>query len=65
MGPAVVNRKVWGDKRTAAGASAQGMVISVLQRCKKQALSALDFVSQSLRAFGNTLLPRPVLLGPR
>ena len=63
--PAVVNRKVWGGNRTAAGASAQGIVTSVLETCKKQALSALDFVSPSLRAFGNTLLPRPVLLGPR
>ena len=63
--PAVVNRKVWGGNRTAAGASAQGIVTSVLETCKKQALSALDFVSQSLRAFGNTLLPRPVLLEPR
>ena len=63
--PAVVNRKVWGGNRTAAGASAQGIVTSVLETCKKQALSALDFVSQSLRAFGNSLLPQPVLLGPR
>lgn len=63
--PAVVNRKVWGGNRTVAGASAQGIVTSVLETCQKQALSALDFVSQSLRAFGNTLLPRPVLLGTR
>jgi transposase len=63
--PAVVNRKVWGGNRTPAGASAQGIVTSVLQTCKQQAKSALDFVSQSLRAFGNSLLPRPVLLEPR
>jgi transposase len=63
--PAVVNRKVWGGNRTPAGASAQGIVTSVLETCKKQALSALDFVSQSLRAWGNSLLPQPVLLGPR
>jgi hypothetical protein len=25
----------------------------------------LDFVSQTLRAFGNPLLPRPILLTPR
>jgi transposase len=63
--PAVVNRKVWGGNRTPAGAAAQGIVTSVLETCKKQALSAVDFVSQSLRAFGNSLLPKPVLLGPR
>jgi transposase len=63
--PAVVNRKVWGGNRTLAGAAAQGIVTSVLETCKKQALSALDFVSQSLRAFGNALLPTPVLLVPR
>ncbi len=63
--PAVVNRKVWGGNRTAAGAAAQGIVTSVLETCKKQARSALDFVSQSLRAWGNALLPQPVLLGTR
>jgi transposase len=63
--PAVVNRKVWGGNRTVAGAAAQGIVTSVLETCKKQALSGLDFVSQSLRAFGNSLLPQPVLLGTR
>jgi transposase len=57
--PAVVNRKVWGGNRTAAGAQAQGVLTSVLQTCQRQALSALDFVSQTLRAFGNRLLPRP------
>ena len=46
--PAVVNRKVWGGNRTAAGAAAQGIVTSVLETCKKQALSGLDFISQSL-----------------
>jgi transposase len=63
--PAVVNRKVWGGNRTWAGAAAQGVLTSVFQTCKKQALSALDFISTSLRAFGNALLPRPVLLGTR
>jgi transposase len=63
--PAVVNRKVWGGNRTAAGAQAQGVLTSVLQTCQRQALSALDFVSQTLRAFGNRLLPRPILLSTR
>jgi len=63
--PAVVNRKVWGGNRTEAGAQAQGILSSVLQTCKKQGKVALDFVSQTLRAFGNRLLPTPILLGTR
>jgi transposase len=63
--PAVVNRKVWGGNRTAAGATAQGILMSVLQTCRQHTRAALDFVSETLRAFGNTLLPRPVLLTTR
>jgi transposase len=63
--PAVVNRKVWGGNRTEAGAQAQGIVTSVLQTCKQRARSAVDFISQTLRAFGNHLIPRPMLLGTR
>jgi transposase len=63
--PAVVNRKVWGGNRTAAGARAQGIVTSVLRTCQQQARSAVDFVSQTLRAVGNRCLPRPILLGAR
>src|SRR5262245_7031788 len=63
--PAVVNRKVWGGNRTEAGAQAQGILSSVLQTCKQQARAALDFISQTLRAFGNRFLPRPILLGSR
>lgn len=63
--PAVVNRKVWGGNRTEAGAKAQGVLMSVLRTCWQGGRSALDFVSQSLRASGNPLLQRPVLLLPR
>jgi transposase len=63
--PAVVNRKVWGGNRTESGAQAQGILTSVWQTCKKQAKAALDFVSQTLRAFGNRLFPAPILLGTR
>jgi len=63
--PAVVNRKVWGGNRTWRGACAQGVLMSVLQTCKQAGRSALEFVSQTLRAFGNTLLPCPILLTPR
>jgi transposase len=63
--PAVVNRKVWGGNRATAGAVAQGVLSSVIETCRRQARPALDFVSETLRAFGNRLLPRPVLLQPR
>jgi transposase len=63
--PAVVNRKVWGGNRTWAGAHAQEVLMSILETCKRVGRSGLDFVSQTLRAFGNPLLPRPVLLAPR
>jgi hypothetical protein len=39
--------------------------MSVLRTCRQQALLALDFVSQSLQAFGNPLVTRPVLLAGR
>jgi transposase len=63
--PAVVNRKVWGGNRTETGARAQGVLSSVLQTCKQQAQAGLDFVSRTLRAFGNRLLHTPVLLATR
>jgi len=63
--PAVVNRKVWGGNRTAAGAHAQGVLSSVLETCRRQTRSALNYVSQTLRSVGNRLLPRPVLLATR
>jgi transposase len=63
--PAVVNRKVWGGNRTAAGAAAQGVLLSVIETCRRHMRSALDFVSETLRASGNRLLPRPALLLPR
>ena len=46
--PAVVNRKVWGGNRTEAGAEAQGIVSSVLQTCKQQAVSAFSYVRDTL-----------------
>jgi len=61
--PAVVNRKVWGGNRTAAGAKAQGVLMSVFETCRRQTLSVVDHVSRTLRWFGNRLLPRPVLFG--
>jgi transposase len=63
--PAVVNRKVWGGNRTWAGAHAQEVLMSVLATWKRVGRSGLEFVSQTLRAFANPLLPRPILLTPR
>ena len=63
--PAVVNRKVWGGNRTWVGAHAQEVLMSVLETCKRVERSGLEFVSQTLRAFVNPLLPRPILLSPR
>ena len=60
--PAVVNRKVYRGNRTVVGANAQSVLMSVLSTCRRQARSALDPVSQTLRAVGNLLLPRPGLL---
>lgn len=53
--PAVVNRKVWGGNRTANGAQAQAITMSVLQTCKQQATDAFLFVSQTLRGFITSL----------
>jgi hypothetical protein len=39
--------------------------MSVLETCKRAGPAALDFVSQTLRAFGNPALARPILLNPR
>ena len=46
--PAVVNRKVWGGNRTEAGAEAQGILLSVLQTCRQQVVSAFDDVRNTL-----------------
>jgi len=53
--PAVVNRKVWGGNRTAAGAQAQAVTMSVLQTCKQQAQDALCYLSQTLRGVVTSL----------
>jgi transposase len=55
--PAVVNRKVWGGNRTAAGSHAQAILASVLQTCWQQGRDALDFLSQTLRRLSPTPLP--------
>ena len=59
--PAVVNRKVWGGNRTAVGARTQQALMSVFETCRRQTRSVLDYVSLTLRSFGNRALQRPVL----
>ncbi len=61
--PAVVNRKVWGGNRTPVGARAQGVLMSVFETCRRQALSVVDHVSRTLRWFGDQFLPRPLMFG--
>jgi transposase len=63
--PAVGNRKVWGRNRTWEGARAQEVLMSVLETCKRAGRSGLVFVTQTLHAFANPRLPRPILLTPR
>jgi transposase len=63
--PAVVNRKVWAGNRTAAGARAQGVLMSILETCRRQGRAVVDYISQTLRAVGSGLVPRPVLLTTR
>jgi transposase len=53
--PAVVNRKVWGGNRTAAGARAQSITMSILQTCKQRAIDAFTYISQTLRGFVTSL----------
>jgi transposase len=63
--PAVVNRKVWGGNRTRRGADTQQVLMSVFETCRRRARSVLAFVRDTLRAWGNRLLPTPALLPGR
>ena len=49
MRPAAVNGKVWGGNRTPAGAHAQGVLMTVLATCRRQARDALTFIADILR----------------
>jgi hypothetical protein len=46
-------------------ARAQEVLMSVLETCKRAGPVALDFVSQTLGAFCNPALARPILLNLR
>lgn len=62
--PAVVNRKVWGGNRTWRGGRAQGILSSVIRTCHQSVRSGVDYISETLRAFGNRSLARPILFPP-
>jgi transposase len=54
----VILRKVWGGRRTWAGARAQAVLMSVWRTCWQQGRSAFDFLSQLLRGIP-VVLPLP------
>lgn len=58
--PAVVNRKVWGGNRTAAGAVAQSRIMSVMQTCKQRLADPFDFLRRQLVSTKPLLLPLPI-----
>ena len=49
MRPAAVNRKVWGGNHTAAGASAQSVLMTVLRTARQQFRDTLAMTSDILR----------------
>jgi transposase len=55
----IVNRKVWGGNRTAAGAEAQAVTSSVLQTCKNKAVDAFSFVSNAFCGVIGNLFTSP------
>jgi transposase len=63
--PAVVNRKVCGGNRTSDGGKGQGILMSVMETCRRQSHVVLDYISQTLRSVGSLLVPRPKLLPRR
>jgi transposase len=54
----IVNRKVWGGNRTAAGGEAQVVTCSVLETCKKLAVNTFSFISHALRGTVGKLFGR-------
>ena len=55
----IVNRKVWGGNRTAAGGDAQQVTSSVLQTCKNKAVDVISFVSDAFRGTLGSLFTAP------
>ena len=61
--PAVVNRKVWAGNRTATGALAQSLIMSVMQTCKQRLTDPFGFIRRQLVT--TTPLPLPLTAGLR
>ena len=55
--PAVVNRKDWGGNRTWPGATAQGILMSVIRTSQQRAVEPFDFLTRALCAPEAQLLP--------
>jgi transposase len=55
----IVNRKVWGGNRTAAGAKAQSVTSSVLATCQKKAVDVFQFLGNAFRGTIGKLFPQP------
>jgi transposase len=62
--PMVVTRKVWGGNRTAAGAHAQSILLSILQTCRQQNRPVLPLLQRLLCSPQSRVLdlttPRPL-----
>jgi transposase len=48
--PAVVNRKVWGGKRTDRGALAQSTMMSVIRTAAQRGVDAIDYLAARARS---------------
>ncbi len=73
----IVNRKVFGGNRTAAGSTAQAAICSVIRTCGQQKRSAFAYILDTLRGVAGSILaaagqasslfsppsPRPAVLG--
>jgi transposase len=57
----IVNRKVFGGNRTAAGCRAQAIASSTIQTCTQQRRSAFAFLRDVLCGIAERLLPKPAL----
>src|SRR5207253_7937923 len=62
--PAVVNRKVWGGNRTAAGARAQSVLMSVLRTAYQRGRDAIDYLSHTLRGTPDRTPLLPAMTAP-
>jgi transposase len=55
----IVNRKVWGGNRTAAGGEAQVVLSSVLEKCKRRTIDVVHYFSNGLCGVVGALFASP------